>query len=96
MNEFKTLDWSYPTSPNAERFGFKRGCWTVSLCDWTAPVDGGALNPPVAVKAFPSRLEALRFAGSLPQPWGRIWKYCAEELAALEAEAPAEAQEQAA
>ena len=26
-----TIEWSYPTSPNADRFGFKCGCYTVEL-----------------------------------------------------------------
>jgi hypothetical protein len=25
------IEWSYPTSPNADRFGFKCGCYTVQL-----------------------------------------------------------------
>lgn len=28
----KRISWSYPTSPNAHRFGFNdEGCWTVSF-----------------------------------------------------------------
>jgi hypothetical protein len=25
------IEWSYPTSPNANRFGFAQGCYTVQL-----------------------------------------------------------------
>ena len=25
------IEWSYPSSPNADRFGFKQGCYTVEL-----------------------------------------------------------------
>lgn len=32
MIDYLTVDWSYPTSTNAKRFGFPDGCWTVSLC----------------------------------------------------------------
>ena len=25
------IEWSYPTSPNADRFGFRNGCYTVQI-----------------------------------------------------------------
>jgi hypothetical protein len=25
------IEWSYPTSPNADRFGFRNGCYTIQL-----------------------------------------------------------------
>src|ERR1700753_2206942 len=28
IQSFVSVDWSYPTSPNADRFGFRKGCWT--------------------------------------------------------------------
>jgi hypothetical protein len=31
--DYMTVDFSYPTSTNAKRFGFQEsGCWTVNLC----------------------------------------------------------------
>jgi hypothetical protein len=45
----KTVDWSYPSSPNAERFGFSAGCWTVSTVSSAGPV---------AMAGFATRAEA--------------------------------------
>ena len=58
------VDWSYPSSPNAERAGFgKTGCWSVKLyCD---------TRPPQAIAAYAPDLkpEAIRYAASLGHPW---------------------------
>lgn len=49
------VDWSYPTSDNASKFGFYRtGCWTVSKrCN---------PKPPQALAGFASREDALQYA----------------------------------
>jgi hypothetical protein len=59
----KSVDYSYPTSPNAERFGFsKSGCYTISLNDPTG------VRTPVAVSAYSTLDEALKAVGQMPQP----------------------------
>jgi hypothetical protein len=66
--DVKTVEWSYPTSPNADKFGrSKTGCWTVEL--HRAP-DG----LPRALKGFDSRAEALEYARSLPCDWSYNFK----------------------
>lgn len=57
----KLVDWSYPSSPNAARFKCPQGCWTVSI----GPKD----RPLEAVKAFPTKAEAMAYAESLPEVW---------------------------
>jgi hypothetical protein len=54
------VNWSYPTSPNAERAGCsKTGCWTVSRIDRKR---NGDRRPPKAVKHFATREEANSYA----------------------------------
>lgn len=60
----KSLDWSYPTSTNAVRFGFKAGCWTICQQQFG--------HFPIALKGFATRQEALAFAGSLAIPWNGV------------------------
>lgn len=57
----KSIDWSYPTSTNAERFNFKDGCWSVSV--------GRYGKPPHAVAGFKTKAEAIAHAGLLPYQW---------------------------
>lgn len=58
----KTLEWSYPTSPNAERAGMSRtGCWTISVGD------GVRVSRVVSHHANPS--EALAAADAMGEPW---------------------------
>ena len=53
----KSVEWSYPTSPNAERFGHKKtGCWTVHVGRKT-------------VAAFTSEGAAVVYARTLPNQW---------------------------
>lgn len=63
MNKYKLIEWSYPSSPNADRFGFKDGCWTVEI------VTGGL---PRAISGHANRLEALAIAQKMPLPWDPI------------------------
>lgn len=60
----KRIEYSYPTSPNAERFHFPRGCWTVEL------VNG--FSPGLAVAAFSTIEEAEKYAAHRPEEWNRL------------------------
>lgn len=62
----KTVEWSYPTSENAKRFGFKGGCWTVSLNERS---EEGTTITVRALKGFLTRYNALDYARTLPEPW---------------------------
>lgn len=67
MNQTKQIDWSYPTSTNAERLGFARtGCWTVSIASGNRVA--------VAVAGFPTESQAAEHARSLSMPFGRLWQ----------------------
>lgn len=59
----KTVQWSYPTSTNAKKFGFNdTGCWCVEFQEGN--------NPPEAMQGFPSRSSALHAARYLDHlPW---------------------------
>lgn len=55
-----TVDWSYPSSPNAVRFGCsKTGCYTVSRTDRKRD---GSPKPPKAIAGFNTRGEAEAYA----------------------------------
>lgn len=60
-----SIDWSYPTSPNADRLRFKSGCWTVSCHK--------ASDYPKAIAGFATKEEAIEYARSLNIPFGRLW-----------------------
>lgn len=62
----KEMNWSYPSSPNATKFGFSLiGCWTVST------VTG--CKPPVAQRGYTSKAEARQYADTLPHEWSASW-----------------------
>lgn len=62
----KEIGWSYPSSPNAVRFGFgKSGCWTVSTTR--------GQKPPVALSGHAERSEALTAALKLPYDWAPLF-----------------------
>lgn len=65
-NQTKRIEWSYPTSPNANKFGFKDGCWTVEIVS--------ANGIPRAVKGFATLEEASANASAMPLPWDRLTK----------------------
>lgn len=56
----KSLDWSFPTSPNAIAAHYPQGCWTVSI---------GTENGTQAVSSFAIKSEAIAFAQTLPNKW---------------------------
>jgi len=62
----KRIEWSYPTSPNAERLGFPNtGCWTVEIV---------TDDMPRAVKGFATLEEASANASAIALPWDRFTK----------------------
>jgi len=65
--ELKSVEWSHPTSPNAARFGFRDGCWTVKV--------GRRGSPYKAVAAFAKDQKdaAIEYADGLPQAWCPCW-----------------------
>ena len=59
---FKYIDWSYPTSTNAERFGFSDiGCWTILV--------GPRAEFQAAVSGYATIEEAQAAAEALPHDW---------------------------
>ena len=60
----KTVEWSYPSSSNAQKFGFgKSGCYTVETAC--------GCEPPEAIAGFKTLEEAKEFADKMPQAWGK-------------------------
>jgi hypothetical protein len=52
--------WSYPTSPNAVKFGMsKTGCWTVSRINRKKD---GTPSTPQAIKGFNTQAEAIAYS----------------------------------
>lgn len=74
-NTFKCVDWSYPTSGNARRFGFVSGCWTV------ATTTRGEL--PVYLRGFAERGEAIKFAQSLNLEWSYVFHRAYPDIPAM-------------
>lgn len=58
----KLVDWSYPTSPNAQRLGFKDGCWTLS----TQP---DYRTPPRAVSGHATKPAAIEAGNQIAGRW---------------------------
>lgn len=64
----KTVNFSYPTSPNAQRFGFnKTGCFTVEL------TDPKGIVYPEPLRAFATWDEAVNDAKTMPNAWDRCF-----------------------
>lgn len=64
----KTVSYAYPSSDNAEQFGFgKVGCYVVSL----GPADHG--TPHSSIAGFATKGEAFAAADKMPEPFDR---YC--------------------
>lgn len=78
MATYKSAEYSYPSSPNAERFGYtKAGCWTVKLQEIPRKAK--------EVAAFATKAEAFAYAATLPQPWSGLARtYFPDEIAAAE------------
>ena len=63
----KSVNWSYPTSTNANRFKKPKGCWTISLTDWSSKEKRTLATK--AVAAFDTEQEAEQAAEAMPQKW---------------------------
>ncbi len=50
-----SIEWAYPTSENAYRFGFREGCWV-------AEYHNALHGTTVALRGFAARNDAVRFA----------------------------------
>lgn len=85
MKTYKTVDWSYPTSTNAKRFGFPDGCWTVNLLIPKLDYLGRDCFVTRSQKAFEDRAEAEAFAHTLLAPWLYVPKQYAEPVLATPA-----------
>lgn len=74
MKTVKAINWSYPSSGNARRFGFHdAGCWTVSVGEFGQPLKG--------VAGFAEKPEAIAHAKALPFEWDTILGKKAPEAA---------------
>lgn len=49
------IGYAYPSSPNADKFGFRNGCWCVERVEHDS---NGTPKPPVAIKAFATQAAA--------------------------------------
>ncbi len=58
----KSVEYSYPSSPNADRFGFADGCWTVEVIS-------GITGYPRAVRAFGTQAQAIDNASKMGLEW---------------------------
>lgn len=71
--KLKSVEYSYPSSPNAVRclgkLGNRKGCYCVKLHDGQNPpvIVGGAYEDSEA-----GRSEAVIFANTLPNPWSPL------------------------
>lgn len=64
----KSIEYSYPTSTNAKKFGFYNdGCYTVELHDAVRQ------STPKAIKGFKTKAEAAIFAETLPNEWSALY-----------------------
>ena len=63
--ETKAVAYAYPTSPSADKFGFKSGCYTVDIVD--------AHHMPRAVAAFATWEEACANADKINLPWNPLF-----------------------
>jgi hypothetical protein len=58
----KMVDYSYPTSPNAQKFGFNQsGCYTVTIIF--------GIRTPKSLAGFATKEEAIKYAETLPHEW---------------------------
>ena len=59
----KSVQYSYPSSPNAERFGYEDGCYTIEVGDESKPLS--------AVAAFETLEEAREHADGIELPYSK-------------------------
>lgn len=71
----KCVDWSYPTSTNAQRFGCAGiGCWTVNLT--TIDGDGDNCETRAVSGGYATETEAVRAAVTYSEPWASWARVC--------------------
>jgi len=58
---FKSVNYSYPTSPNADKYNKGNAGYTVSLSN--------NVQPPKTLAGYLTKEEALIHARKLPNPW---------------------------
>lgn len=64
----KTIEWAYPSSDFARKFGFyNEGCWTILIKQ--------GINPPKGVSGHKSKLDAFIAAQKLDNPWNKVFFY---------------------
>lgn len=63
----KTIAYAYPTSPAADRFGYAKGCYTVSIIN---RITGETL--PRSVSAFATLAEAKSHAEAISLPYSTL------------------------
>jgi hypothetical protein len=69
----KSVEWAYPTSTCARRFGCGPiGCWVVDVGQRGEPLR-------VAVAAFETREQAIDHALALPHEWSFAFLFCNPE-----------------
>ncbi len=67
----KSVEWAYPSSTTATRFGYSdRGCWVIKAED---PIGD---HLPVAISAYSSRDDALSAAKLIYRDWSFAFRYC--------------------
>jgi hypothetical protein len=69
MKKTKLIEYSYPSSPNAERFKLSSGGYCVEIIKFTPE-----RQPPIAIAGFKTIEEAERFAATLPEPFDTFTK----------------------
>lgn len=69
----KSVEWAYPTSPDANRLGFGTlGCWTVNI--------GPQGEPLTAVAGYHTREMAIAAATEFDAPWSFSFLFCNPEF----------------
>jgi hypothetical protein len=69
-SKLKTVEYSYPSSSNAAKFGFSNsGCYTVE----TIGEHYGSHSIPKPVAAFATKDEAVKYAETLPYEWHPLY-----------------------
>lgn len=70
ITKTKRVEWAYPTSTNAVKFGFgKVGCWVVQTIERSG---SWFVWPPKALKGFASKDDARAHGETLSCEWDRL------------------------
>jgi hypothetical protein len=71
-NIYKGVDYCYPSSPAAERFGHTRdGCWAITIYRQDAQ---GNLRSKMTTTAYTDKHAAYAAAAQMSEPWGYVWR----------------------